>query len=618
MKEGYDFTGWATKNDIKCSDGRIIRRNAFKDDDGERVPLVWNHNSSTVSNILGHADLENREDGVYAYCKFNDTPDGQNARKAVINGDLNSLSIRAGGIKQNGASVVHGKIKELSLVLAGANSKARIDNVLVHGDYGDYEDEEEANIRANCIIELNHAETENEELEHAEDDKTVADVFNAMTEEQKKVTYFMIAEALKNQEAEHGDDGEQYEERDEYDMKHNSFENTSRTEDKDVQLMHAEDVATIIQMAKSSGSGSFKEAAYKFATDHNMSNTELAHGMDELIHGVTNLEVLFPEARALSNMPEFIKRDDAWVSDVMGSVTKTPFSRIKMLFADITAEEARARGYIKGNQKKEEMFSLFKRTTQPTTVYKLQKMDRDDVVDITTIDIINFLRSEMRMMLNEELARAILLGDGRSTASDDKIKEDCIRPVWTMEDLFTIKVTVPAATTSSSNVRAKAFIKSVIKARRQYKGSGSPALYTTDDIITDCLLLEDNNGRMIYDTMEKLATALRVDRIVAVPVMEGQTRTDKETNKKYDLMGIIVNLKDYKCGADKGGEVTLFDDFDINFNKLEYLIETRMSGSLVRPKSAIVLEIDQSATPESIQAMTKEDIDGLFGKGETA
>lgn len=605
MEEKYDFTGWATKNDIKCTDGRIIRRNAFKDDDGERVPLVWNHDSSTVSNILGHADLENREDGVYAYCKFNDTPDGQKAKMAVRNGDLNSLSIRAGRLKQNGASVVHGKIKELSLVLAGANSKARIENVLVHGDYGDYEDEEEANIRANYPIETYYSR--NEEFEHADDDeKTVADVFNDMTEEQKKVCYFMITQALENQEAEHSD--EYYEEGDDEDVKHNSFENTSYSGD--TQLIHAEDVETIISMAKR-GSGSLKEAMSKFAADHNMSTTELAHGM-------TNLELLFPEAHLVDNTPEFIKRDDAWVSDVMSSVTKTPFSRIKMLFADITEDEARARGYIKGKQKKEEIFSLFKRTTQPTTVYKLQKMDRDDMVDITTINVVNFLHTEMRMMLNEELARAILIGDGRSTASDDKIKEDCIRPVWTMEDLFTIKTVVPTATTSSSNARAKAFIRSVIKSRRQYKGSGNPVLYTTDDVITDCLLLEDNNGRMIYDTMEKLTTALRVSRIVAVPVMENQTRTDKDTNKKFDLMAIMVNLKDYKCGTDRGGEVTLFDDFDINFNKYEYLIETRMSGSLVKPKSAIVFEIDQSATPESVQAMTKEDIDNLFGKGESA
>ncbi len=569
MDKDYDFSGWATKNNLKCSDGRTILKDAFKHDDGVTVPLVWNHQHNDPINILGHALLENRDEGVYAYCKFNETDSGKNAKILVEHGDVSALSIYANQLKQQGGNVIHGAIREVSLVLAGANPGAFIDSVIAHGE----ESEEEAVIFTGEDIVLSHAnedktekkdpepkEEEKKEEMKEEKQKTVKEVFDTLTEEQKTVVYAIIGQIMEENQNESKDIEGGKEE-----MKHNVFDNDK--ENKEEVLSHS-DTEAIFSDARRYGS--LKDSV--------------------LAHGITNLEYLFPEDTNLNKVPEFISRDTGWVKNVMSSVHHTPFSRIKSQFADITADDARAKGYTKGKLKKEEVFSLLKRSTTPTTVYKKQKLDRDDVIDITDFDVVSWIKGEMRMMLDEELARAFLIGDGRLSSSDDKINEQNIRPIYNDADLYTVKAEIEVSSTATAEDKAKAFIKSVIKNRKEYKGTGSPTLYTTEDVVADCLLLEDSNGRFIYDTMDKLKNVLRVKDIVTVPVMEGATGA-----KGGDLMAILVNLADYNVGADKGGAVNMFDDFDIDYNAQKYLIETRCSGALIKPYSAIAFEIKAAA-----------------------
>ena len=562
MKNKYDFSGWATKNNLRCSDGRTILKDAFKHNDGQTVPLVWNHQHNDPLNVLGHALLENREEGVYAYCKFNDTPAGTNAKMLVQHGDVSALSIYANQLKQQQGNVLHGQIREVSLVLAGANPGAFIDSVIKHGD----DSEGEAVIYTG--EELEHSDKEVEEVK--EDQKTIKDVVDSMTEEQKNVMYALIGQAI--DEAKHSDIEEENNNDNnggEEDMKHNVFENGVQNE-KDV-LTHA-DVEMIIKDAKRFGS--LKESVLQHADNF----------------GITNIDYLFPDAKNLNTPPGFIKRDTGWVATVMNGVSHTPFSRVKSMFADITADEARAKGYIKGNLKKEEVFSLLKRETTPQTIYKKQKLHRDDVIDITSFDVVAWLKAEMRMMLDEEIARAILVGDGRLTSDDDHISEDHIRPIWKEAALYAVNTVLDHQ--ADADTRAKSFIKAAIKSRKNYKGSGEPTLFCSEDLLTDMLLLEDNNGRVIYESEAKLATALRVKNIITVPVMEGLNREVSGTNR--DLLGIIVNLRDYNVGADKGGAVSMFEDFDIDYNAQKYLIETRCSGALIKPYSAIVIEEKQS------------------------
>ena len=569
MDKDYDFSGWATKNNLKCSDGRTILKDAFKHDDGVTVPLVWNHQHNDPINILGHALLENRDEGVYAYCKFNETDSGKNAKILVEHGDVSALSIYANQLKQQGGNVIHGAIREVSLVLAGANPGAFIDSVIAHGE----ESEEEAVIFTGEDIVLSHAnedktekkdpepkEEEKKEEMKEEKQKTVKEVFDTLTEEQKTVVYAIIGQIMEENQNESKDIEGGKEE-----MKHNVFDNDK--ENKEEVLSHS-DTEAIFSDARRYGS--LKDSV--------------------LAHGITNLEYLFPEDTNLNKVPEFISRDTGWVKNVMSSVHHTPFSRIKSQFADITADDARAKGYTKGNLKKEEVFSLLKRSTTPTTVYKKQKLDRDDVIDITDFDVVSWIKGEMRMMLDEELARAFLIGDGRLSSSDDKINEQNIRPIYNDADLYTVKAEIDVGASATSEDKAKAFIKSVIKNRKEYKGTGSPTLYTTEDVVADCLLLEDSNGRFIYDTMDKLKNVLRVKDIVTVPVMEGAKGA-----KGGNLMAILVNLADYNVGADKGGAVNMFDDFDIDYNAQKYLIETRCSGALIKPYSAIAFEIKAAA-----------------------
>lgn len=578
--EKFDFSGWATKANLKCSDGRTIMKDAFKENDGKQVPLVWNHQHNDPDNVLGHALLENRDEGVYAYCKFNDSESGKTAKLLVQHGDVNALSIYANQLKQNMSNVLHGNIREVSLVLAGANPGASIDSIMMHGE----ESDEEAVIYTGENIALAHAdeekpkesnkeEKENKAVENEEKaggEKTVADVFNTLNEEQKTVVYAMIGQALEdagNGETKETEKNETTEGGNE-DMKHNVFDNETQGQEN---VLSHDAMATIINDAKRYGS---------------LKDSFLAHAAE---YGIDQIDYLFPEPKTLNNPPEFIKRDTSWVTKVMGGVHHTPFSRIKSMFANITEDEARAKGYIKGNLKKEEVFGLLKRTTTPTTIYKKQKLDRDDVVDITDFDVVAWLKSEMRMMLDEEIARAILLGDGRPTSSDDKINEQNIRPIVSDADLYTIKKQVDVAKGATDDAKAKALIKAAVKARKEYKGSGNPTLFTTEDMLTDCLLLEDGIGHRLYKNEGEVAAAMRVSNIVTVPVMEGV-----KGPKGGDLMGVIVNLTDYNVGADKGGAVNMFDDFDIDYNQQKYLIETRCSGALTKPYSAIALELNEA------------------------
>ena len=580
----YDFSGYATRNDLVCGDGRVIRKNAFIDNDGREVPLVWNHQHNSPEDVLGHALLENREDGVYAYCTLNDTESGKLAKKLVQHGDIRSLSIYANGLKQIGGDVIHGVIRELSLVHAGANSGAFIDQVMAHSDDGEEVSgmiigyDENIMLYHSAIPEKEDPKKKDEPKKEKKEDagmpnsnapekggeKTVADVFNELTDEQKDVVYAMIGQALEEGGADNEENGGNEE------MKHNVFD--ADTETQENVLSHAA-MEEIIADGKRFGS---------------MRDSFLAHAED---YGIDQIDYLLPDVKSLNTPPEFIQRDMGWVQKVMSRTHHTPFSRIKSMFADITEDEARAKGYIKGKLKKEEVFSLLKRSTTPTTIYKKQKMDRDDIIDITDFDVISWLKAEMRMMLDEEIARAILVGDGRLASSDDKINEQNIRPILNDADLFTIRWSVAAG--SSDDEKAKNFIKAAIKSRKNYKGSGNPVMFTTEDMLTDMLLLEDTIGHRLYKTEAELSTALRVTEIVTVPVMENLKDKDNK-----DVYAIIVNLSDYNVGADKGGAVNMFDDFDIDYNQQKYLIETRCSGALIKPFSAIVLRSGSATQSE--------------------
>lgn len=580
--EACDFSGWATRNDLKCSDGRVIRRDAFKHDDGIKVPLVWNHQHNDPRNVLGHAWLENRPEGVYTYGFFNDSESGEIGKILVKHGDICALSIYANQLQQRGCDVLHGEIREVSLVHAGANPGAFIDSMLKHGEDSD----DEAIIYTGMPLYLSHSDADKQEdkaddgekkdnpekKNDSDEEKTVADVINSMTEEQKNVMCAMIGQAMDDQ----GESDPESEDNNDDDskggtntMKHNVFDKDDRQKENvlvhsDGSEVSSEEISTIFGDIKRYGS---------------LKDSVLAHGID-------NVDYLFPDAQTLANTPEFIQRDTGWVKKVMSGVHHTPFSRIKSIFADITEDDARAKGYFKGKLKKEEVFGLLKRTTTPTTVYKKQKMDRDDVVDITDFDVVAWLKSEMRMMLDEELARAYLIGDGRLASSDDKINEQNIRPILKDEELYTIQATVSVQSSATEDDKAREFIRTAIKARKNYKGSGQPTLYTTEDILTDCLLLTDTTGRDLYTDVAQLAKKLRVKEIVTVPVMEGVNGKNGGA-----LMGIIVNLADYNVGADRGGAVNMFDDFDIDYNQQKYLIETRCSGALIKPYSAIALEL---------------------------
>lgn len=627
-----DCSGWATKANMRCSDGRTILKNAFEECDGAIVPVVWNHEHDDPNAVLGHALLENRADGVYAYITFNNTDSGRNAKMLVQHKDVDRLSIYANKLVQRGGDVIHGIIREVSLVLAGANPGAVIDTVLAHGDNS----EVEGYIRSGELIEVGDTLTNSDDNSQTEkkkgeskmaesnknpDDKTIKDIFESMTDEQKKAVQVLIGMALEEAHGEsenendksvqHSDkpestedstDGETIqdvldsmtdtqrkvvnalvgmalEEAGEDDdeagddeneggdktMKHSLFDQETNTQDQDV-LSHAEQMDILTEAKR---------------TNRSLADTVLAHG-------ITNIDYMFPDAQKVENVPGFIKREDLWVADVMNSVHKTPFSRVKSVFADITEDDARAKGYIKGNQKKDEVFKMLKRVTTPVTVYKHQSLDRDDMVDITDFDVVAWLKSEMKTMLNEELARAILVGDGRTQSSTDKINEQNIRPIWTDDDVYTVKTAVAITKATTEEEKARSFIKACIKSRKNYKGSGNPVMYMSEDMLTNCLLLEDTNKRVIYDTVEKLATALRVSKIVPVPVMEDLSRVVSADT--HILGGIYVNLVDYNVGTDKGGAVNMFDDFDIDYNKQKYLIETRCSGALIKPYSAVAIE----------------------------
>lgn len=580
MSKSYDFAGWVTRANLRCTDGRIIMNDAFKGCDGKRVPLVWAHQHNSVEDVLGHMDLENRGEGVYGYGYFNETDSGQNAKELVRNGDVTAMSIYANQLKQEGSSVRHGVIREVSLVLAGANPGAFIDSVMMHADGTTYTSEDEAQIYTGKVMEvidmankLEHADQAEEKQETPaaekpeEGNETIGEIFKTLSDKQKKAVYAIVGSIMDDED---GDDEEDDSEEDDADMKHNVFD----TETNPMDVISHDEMTAVITDARSRGS--MKDAA--------------------LAHGITNIGNLFPEAQTIEKTPEFYKRDTDWVSVVMNGVHRSPFSRVKSTYADITADDARARGYVKGNQKVEETIAALKRVTTPTTIYKLQKLDRDDVIDITDFDVVAWIKGEMRMMLDEEIARAILVGDGRSASSNDKINEQNIRPIWKDDEAYTIHHIAKLAKDATQDDVAIAFIRDSVKSRKDYKGGGNPTLFTTEDHLTNMLLLEDRVGRRLYDTVEKLATAMRVSRIVTVPVMEGLTRTTTSadagvtTGTTVQLAGIIVNLGDYNVGADRGGEVNLFDDFDINYNKQEYLIETRCSGAMIRPKGAIALE----------------------------
>lgn len=575
MGKKYDFCGWATRANVKCADGRTIMKDAFKDCDGQIVPLVWNHQHNDPNNILGHALLKSRDGDMYAYCFFNNSESANSARALVEHGDIRALSILANQLKQKGTDVIHGVIREVSLVLAGANPEAYIENVLAHGEISDDmalmffngdlslehgEIEDESKVKEDTSM-LAHADT-SEKTETENDNETIGDIFNQFTEKQKNVVYAIIGSLLSDEEDDKKDT-DSANNKEDANMKHNVFD---QEEKKDDVLMH-DAMNAIIGDAKRYGS--MKESFLQHAETY----------------GIDQIDYLFPDAKNVTNAPQFIQRDTGWVQKVMGAVHHTPFSRIKSVFADITEDEARAKGYMKGKLKKEEVFSLLKRTTTPTTVYKKQKMDRDDVIDITDFDVIAWLKTEMRMMLDEELARAYLIGDGRLSSSDDKINESNIRPIMKDEELYAIQAAVTVASAATDEDKAKEFIKTSIKARKDYKGSGQPTLYTTEDMLINCLLLEDAIGHALYADETALARKLRVKEIVTVPVMENVTGKNGGA-----LMGIIVNLADYNVGADKGGAINMFDDFDIDYNQQKYLIETRCSGALIKPYSAIVLE----------------------------
>ena len=606
--KGYDFAGWVTRNDVKCSDGRIIRHNAFKDQDGTKVPLVWMHQHGGIENVLGNVLLQNRPEGVYGYGSLNDSEAADMARIVLKHDDVTAMSIFANNLTRQGNNVIHGTIREVSLVLAGANPGATIDEVVIHEDGYDNDELIFFNAEDNTLRHSDDGSIEFEPLEdsivHADDskkeddmadekkssintksedsssdDKTLEDIFNSMTEEQKTVVYALVGQALEQGGGSDNDDSDE-----EDNVKHNVFDNEYDADTQNDVLVH-DAMNEIITEAKNGYS--MKKIFNDYVADHidDGAGDAIAHAAT---YGVDPVDYLFPDAKTITPTPEFIRRDTGWVSQLMNRVHHTPFSRIKSVFADITADEARARGYMKGKLKKEEVFTLLKRSTSPTTIYKKQKMDRDDVIDITDFDVIAWLKGEMRGMLDEEIARAVLVGDGRMTDDDDHIPEDHIRPIWKDAELYTIQAPIELEGTETPDDIAKTFIRTAIKARKDYKGSGNPILFTTEDFLTDMLLLEDKIGHPLYDSVEKLATKLRVSQIVTVEVMEGLTR--EVDTKTRTLMGIIVNPADYNIGADKGGAINMFDDFDIDYNQQKYLIETRCSGALIKPFSAIAIE----------------------------
>ena len=582
LTEKPDFAGWATVYDVKCGDGRTLKRGAFKGSNGTKVPIVYNHDHQNLDAVLGHAYLEEKDQGIYAYGYLNDSYEGQKAKECVKHGDIASLSIYANKLKEKSGDVYHGVIREVSLVLASANPKSYIETVLVHSDDMDEEEygaEMYFGEPIDTEVELQHSddtkpkeeEKDKEENSMAEagKERTIQDVFNEFTDEQKQVVYAIVGQAVQKAREENNSEGGE-------EMKHNAFENEYDNYDDGMHVLSHSEIQDMFSDAKTLGS---------------LKASVLAHTDD---YGIENIDYMFPEAKLNAGDPQFIERKDDWVSKVMSGVSKNPFSRIKSLFADITEDEARAKGYIKGHYKKEEVFTLLKRTTEPTTVYKKQKIDRQDVIDITDFDVVAMIKKEMRKMYDEECARAILVGDGRPTSSEDHIDETHIRPIWKDDGLFALKKEVAVAAGSSAAVVAKTFINSCIRARKDYRGSGNPTLFTTEDLVTECLLLEDGFQHKLYKNEAELATALRVKDIVTVPVMEGLSREEKGVTK--NLLGIIVNLSDYKVGTDKGGELTMFDDFDIDFNQMKYLMEGRFSGALVKPFSAIVLEESVSVT----------------------
>lgn len=585
-KIDYDCSGWATKANTRCYDGLTIAQDAFKECDGKTVPMVYNHDHSSVDNVIGHCLLKNRPQGVYCYAKFNDTDTGRTAKACVENGDLNAFSIYANGLQKVGKTVKHGFIREVSLVLAGCNPGALIDEVVKHSADEDY-DEGEAFIyneeglslthgidpEGNPLEELTHStddggNTKQESAEMAEEkdmnkEETVEDVFNTLTEKQKNVVYAIIGSVRA------GEKDDEDENKEDDTVKQNVFDKDTNAT---VLKHNIDEINDVVKNAKRAGS---LRAAFD---DAGIDGDELAHSID-------NVEWLFPEDHLLDTTPRIIDKPDDWVSKVMGAVHHIPFSRFKSQFADLTEEEARAKGYMKGNFKKEEVFGLLRRSTAPTTVYKKQKMDRDDVVDITSFDVVAWLRSEMRYKLNRELALSYILGDGRPAGSEDKIDEQCIRPVVNDADLFTIKVQVATTGLTKIEDKMKAVIKQVLRSRKDYRGSGTPTLFTTEDVLTEMLLLEDGIGHPLYADAAALARKLRVKEIVTIPEMEG-----RKGPKGGDLIGVIVNLTDYTVGADKGGAVSMFDDFDIDYNAQKYLIETRCSGALTVPYSAMAVE----------------------------
>lgn len=646
MDKSFDFSGWATRANLQCADGRVILKDAFKHNDGQTVPLVWNHQHNNPEEVLGHALLENREEGVYAYCTFNDTESGKTARLLVQHGDVDKLSIYANKLKHQGRNVIHGAIREVSLVLAGANPGAYIDTIMMHGE----DSYEEGYIQTGYPLEnvefLFHADTETDKKgeekvaeetkkqEPENNEETIMDVFNTLSEKQKAAVYVLIDQAMKDagkdttvkhseEDTDDHSDDEQEVDKDEIKHAEESEDSEETVEDvlntlteKQQQVVYAL-IGTALGKSDDDeeeneddeevegGNDNMKHNVFDQTENKNdvLEHSEMMAIFEEakkggrlsdavLAHGIEDIEYLFPDAVNVDKTPGFIKRDDTWVSDVMNSVHHTPMSRIKSIFADLTEDEARAKGYVKGNKKVDEVFTLLKRITTPTTIYKKQKIDRDDMIDITDFDVVAWLKSEMRMMLDEEIARAILVGDGRGSSNNDKINEQNVRPIWTDDDVYTVKAAIATTKESTDDDKAKAFIKACIKSRKEYKGSGNPVMYMSEDMLTSCLLLEDMNGRMIYETVEKLATTLRVKKIVTVPVMENLTRVVGANT--HTLAGIYVNLADYNVGADKGGAVNMFDDFDIDYNQQKYLIETRCSGALIKPYSAVAIEFVQA------------------------
>ena len=618
MKTDYDFGGWATRNNIKCSDGRTILKDAFKQNDGQKVPLVWNHQHDDVNEVLGHALLENRAEGVYAYCKFNNTESGQTAKALVMNGDVDKLSIYANKLKTQMNNVMHGCIREVSLVLAGANPGAYIDSVVVHGEGADVE--EEGVIYTDEALELSHSEGEDtgtedsevndseenqngnseeqddkelnkdsdkepkkdnkkedsnmnkdkENLEHNDDEPTVEEIFNGMTDDQKNAVYAIVGQAVADATGESDEDNnEENDDNGGKNMKHNVFDNDTNN---DEVLQHSEILGDALADAKKYGS--LRESILEHAA----------------INNITDINKLFPDATELYKEPKMIEKDNSWVAKVMNGVKHTPFSRVKTTFGRMTEPEARAKGYVKGNKKTDVKMAVLNRVTTPTTVYIKNEIDRDDVIDITDFDVVAWQKKEMRKQLDKELALAMLLGDGRNVSDANKINEQNIRPIIKDDDMYTIKYTITEgrdykqATNSQSNNDSftKGIIRGAVRSRKDYKGSGTPTFFTTEDYLTDMLLIEDQNGRRIYESIAALALALRVDEIVTIPEMEAEAYKD--------IIGVIVNMADYTAGADKGGAVSMFDDFDIDYNQMKYLIETRMSGALTVPYSAIVLK----------------------------